>query len=123
MTDEYFDKLETRDAMTRSLALQMELPKQIEHAKASTAAYAEILAGVDSGSVVSLEALASLPVTRKSELMERQAADRPFGGLASATPGNMVRVYASPGPVYEPCLLYTSPSPRDKRQSRMPSSA
>ena len=25
--------------------------------------------------------------------------------------------------VYESCLLYTSPSPRDKRQSRMPSSA
>ena len=24
---------------------------------------------------------------------------------------------------YNPCLLYTSPSPRDKRQSRMPSSA
>ena len=24
---------------------------------------------------------------------------------------------------YEYCLLYTSPSPRDKRQSRMPSSA
>ena len=29
-----------------------------------------------------------------------------------------------PGPVdYNFCLLYTSPSPRDKRQSRMPSSA
>ena len=25
--------------------------------------------------------------------------------------------------LYEDCLLYTSPSPRDKRQSRMPSSA
>ena len=25
--------------------------------------------------------------------------------------------------VFHPCLLYTSPSPRDKRQSRMPSSA
>ena len=25
--------------------------------------------------------------------------------------------------VSNPCLLYTSPSPRDKRQSRMPSSA
>ena len=24
---------------------------------------------------------------------------------------------------YQTCLLYTSPSPRDKRQSRMPSSA
>ena len=27
------------------------------------------------------------------------------------------------GKEYEDCLLYTSPSPRDKRQSRMPSSA
>ena len=27
------------------------------------------------------------------------------------------------GKVLETCLLYTSPSPRDKRQSRMPSSA
>ena len=26
-------------------------------------------------------------------------------------------------PIVFPCLLYTSPSPRDKRQSRMPSSA
>ena len=26
-------------------------------------------------------------------------------------------------PLFFPCLLYTSPSPRDKRQSRMPSSA
>ena len=25
--------------------------------------------------------------------------------------------------LYDGCLLYTSPSPRDKRQSRMPSSA
>ena len=27
------------------------------------------------------------------------------------------------GNLYSICLLYTSPSPRDKRQSRMPSSA
>ena len=27
------------------------------------------------------------------------------------------------GKLFESCLLYTSPSPRDKRQSRMPSSA
>ena len=30
---------------------------------------------------------------------------------------------ASEKPAPAPCLLYTSPSPRDKRQSRMPSSA
>ena len=28
-----------------------------------------------------------------------------------------------PNPLSQTCLLYTSPSPRDKRQSRMPSSA
>ena len=28
-----------------------------------------------------------------------------------------------PADVFSACLLYTSPSPRDKRQSRMPSSA
>ena len=35
------------------------------------------------------------------------------------------QVYLGPGQVHKDrdCLLYTSPSPRDKRQSRMPSSA
>ena len=27
------------------------------------------------------------------------------------------------GAVFDPCLLYTSPSPRDRQKSRMPSSA
>ena len=31
--------------------------------------------------------------------------------------------FARINPEFDPCLLYTSPSPRDKRQSRMPSSA
>ena len=35
---------------------------------------------------------------------------------------NFVDIFSSPGPPND-CLLYTSPSPRDKRQSRMPSSA
>ena len=33
--------------------------------------------------------------------------------------GNAVRA----NPDYAPCLLYTSPSPRDRQKSRMPSSA
>ena len=36
----------------------------------------------------------------------------------------MVTAYDFPSAqIVEDCLLYTSPSPRDKRQSRMPSSA
>jgi len=102
MMEEYFDKLETRDAMTRSLALQMELPKQIAHAKAAAPAYSEILADVDASAVTSMTELAALPVTRKSDLMERQSSLKPFGGLATAMPGQMRRVYSSPGPIYEP---------------------
>ena len=34
-----------------------------------------------------------------------------------------VNVYKALTTYYKNCLLYTSPSPRDKRQSRMPSSA
>ena len=35
-------------------------------------------------------------------------------------PNNMVDVY---GAIFNSCLLYTSPSPRDVEESRMPSSA
>ena len=39
--------------------------------------------------------------------------------IASEVFGSEVKVYIN----VKDCLLYTSPSPRDKRQSRMPSSA
>jgi len=42
-------------------------------------------------------------VTRKSELLELQKAARPFGGFAAARWGaGCRRVFASPGPLYEP---------------------
>ena len=43
-----------------------------------------------------------------------------FNGVAADPPMVM---YATNGKQPMGCLLYTSPSPRDKRQSRMPSSA
>ena len=42
------------------------------------------------------------------------------GGFSTSRSGDKTKVY---GKQSEYCLLYTSPSPRDKRQSRMPSSA
>jgi phenylacetate-CoA ligase len=61
------------------------LPAQIAAAQ-RTAAFAEILRGVDAGAVSSRQALAQLPVTRKHELLERQKAQRgsdPFGGFSA----------------------------------------
>ena len=45
---------------------------------------------------------------------------RPMMGLY---PSEANLFYVQIGPNTGTCLLYTSPSPRDKRQSRMPSSA
>jgi phenylacetate-CoA ligase len=102
----HFDTLETRDPEVRERALLAALPRQIAHAKANAPAFARILADVDPAAVTTREALARLPVTRKSELAALQQADRPFGGLASTRRGpagsRAARVFASPGPIYEP---------------------
>ena len=37
--------------------------------------------------------------------------------------GGKMPEYMYGGKVYKDCLLYTSPSPRDRQKSRMPSSA
>src|SRR3546814_18990887 len=59
-----------------------DLPGQLAHAKAKAPAYAEMLAEVDPDAVTSRAALAQLPVTRKSDLMQRQSPAAPFGGFA-----------------------------------------
>ncbi|HSX93752.1 MAG TPA: AMP-binding protein [Hydrogenophaga sp.] len=82
------------------------LAKQVAHAQAHSAAFAEILKGVDAAAVTSRAALAQLPVTRKGALLERQRAQvarDPFGGFSALVRGpGMTRLYASPGPIYEP---------------------
>ena len=110
MTD-FYDALEQRDPARREAALMAALPGHIAHAQQATAAFAEILAGVDAAGIHSRAALAGLPVTRKTELLARQLALRaqdPFGGFSAigwrglrAGKGAR-RVYQSPGPIYEP---------------------
>jgi phenylacetate-CoA ligase len=99
---EHFDTLETRDPAQREREQLARLPRQIAHAKARAPAFARILAAVDPASVTTREALARLPVTRKSDLLELQKGERPFGGLAATRWGEARRVFASPGPIYEP---------------------
>jgi len=102
----FFDALETRDPVQREAQLLQALPRQVAHAQTASAAYSQILAGVDPSAVSTRAALARLPVTRKSELFERQKAQRPgdlFGGFSALRRGPaMPRIFSSPGPVYEP---------------------
>ncbi len=100
------DALEIRPPAEREAALLAALPAQIAHARTASPAFAEILAGIDPGTICSRAALATLPVTRKSELLERQQAGRAqnvFGGFSTIGFGAaMPRVFSSPGPMYEP---------------------
>ncbi len=100
---EFFDAREGRDPAERERDLMARLPGQLAHARDHAPAFGERLAGYDLAQVTSRAALAALPVTRKSELLELQKAARPFGGFAAVAWGeHCARVFASPGPIYEP---------------------
>ena len=99
---DYYDDLETRSPQVRESALLNALPGQIEHARQKAPAYGALLEGVIAKNIDSRTALAELPVTRKSELLERQSEAPPFGGFAAAATGEFAHVFASPGPIYEP---------------------
>jgi len=99
---EYFDELETRAPAEREAALMAGLPDLIAHAKRNAPGWARILADVEPAAIHSRAALAKLPVTRKSDLAELQARERPFGGLNATPLAKLAKVFASPGPIYEP---------------------
>ncbi len=104
--NEFFDALETRSPDQRAAEQMSALARQVLHAQQHSAAFADILHGVDAAAVNSRAALARLPVTRKSDLAERQKARRAsdvFGGFSTLVRGpQMRRVFLSPGHIYEP---------------------
>ncbi len=99
---EHYDSLETRDPAEREQAQFSALVQQLENAKENAPGFAKLLKDVDSAEITGRDALARLPVLRKSELVERQKSDPPFGGLAAVPVTEACRVFASPGPIYEP---------------------
>ena len=100
MSDHY-DALETRSPAEREADQFGRLPQVV--AKALTApGWAAHLARFDPAAVASRDALAKLPVLRKSELPGRQKADPPFAGFLAEPLGAFGRIFASPGPIFEP---------------------
>lgn len=102
MSGEHFDALETRSPAARERELMARLPAQVGYARGASAHFARALAGIDPAAVGSRAALARLPVTRKSALMELQRASMPFGGLNATPASGLARIFVSPGPIYDP---------------------
>ena len=97
-----YDALEARDPELREAALMAALPAIIAGAKERCPAYRDLLAAVRPEKVADRRALAELPLTRKSELIELQRGNPPFGGFAAVPVSALRRVFVSPGPIYEP---------------------
>ena len=99
---EFYDRQEVRDPDQRHDQMFTALPGLVRHAIDNAPAIAALLDGVDATAMTSAAALARLPLIRKSELIERQAGQPPFGGLAATPLGRLARVFVSPGPIVEP---------------------
>ena len=66
---------------------------------------------------VSISSISETELDEKPDLVRTMAVQPPRGK------GEIRMIDIGKGVDYQPCLLYTSPSPRDNRTSRMPSSA
>src|SRR6185369_6334273 len=98
----FFDSLETRDPAQRETEQFAALRAQIAHAQAQSVYFAGVLKGVVPADIKDRGALAALPVTRKSDLIELQKAALPFAGMTALPPAALGRVYMSPGPMFDP---------------------
>jgi len=59
-------------------------------------------AGVAPEELKTAEDIGRFPILRKSEMTGIQSADPPFGSLITVSPGQLRRIYSSPGPIYVP---------------------
>ncbi len=99
---EFYDSLETRSADERSQAQLEAIRRQIRHVQNNTVAYSESLTDIDANEITDATSVSKLPLTRKSELIELQQSQRPFGGYTANNAALHSHVFASPGPIYEP---------------------
>lgn len=83
-------------------ALFAALRAQVSRAKSQQPFWSRHLDGIDPDSLTSRESLAALPLIRKSDLVTLQAEAPPYGGLNATAPGDLARLFISPGPIFEP---------------------
>jgi phenylacetate-CoA ligase len=98
---QHYDERETRPMAAREAEIAARLPAVVAAAMRAPAG-AERLSGVEPATVTDRPALARLPLLRKSDLPAMHTGAPPFGGLFAAPPGAFPRLFASPGPIYEP---------------------
>lgn len=102
MTPNHFDRHETRDPAQRERVQFKTLRALLAYSKARAPYLRQQIKGVDLRALNSREALARIPLVRKSDLPTLQSSEEPLGGLSAKRPAAMSRLFLSPGPIAEP---------------------
>lgn len=99
----YFDDSETIPPLQREDIQNRKLAETVEHAYTTSRAAKNLLdfVGVKPSSAFSKKDLERLPITRKTDLIELQKSNPPFGGLLTMPMEEVERIFISPGPIYE----------------------
>ena len=98
----FYDDLETRSQVERETTQFGLLKKLFDQVLKTSPYYRETLRDFSDLPKIDRSVLAQLPLTRKSDLLELQRKKLPFGGVTELSPPNLLRIFASPGPIYEP---------------------
>ena len=104
-THGYFDpEKETRSKEKREAYLKGRLSEILHygyrHSKAIRSMFEKV--GLMPDEIKELKDLEKLPITKKSDLVNAQKKNPPFGGFEIPSEAGIRRIYISPGPVFEP---------------------
>jgi phenylacetate-CoA ligase len=96
--------LETMLQKKRPQYLNQKLRGIIQYAYKNSQAFKNKMdsAGLKPKDVLTLKDLEKIPITKKTELMELQKKNPPFGGFEGIPITELRRIFVSPGPIYEP---------------------
>jgi phenylacetate-CoA ligase len=101
--EDFYDALETMSPKARPQYQDRELSKTIAHAYRHAPAVKKLFdkAGVSPEQIQTVKDLEKLPITRKTDLLEMQKTEPPYGGIVTIPFEDIERVFISPGPIYE----------------------
>ncbi|MEM9148400.1 MAG: AMP-binding protein [Pseudomonadota bacterium] len=99
---EHYDALETRAPEARTTAQFDALRRLLHSARGTAPAIAARVVEDQIAGLTDREALARLPVLRKSNLGALQREHPPLGGFCTRPAGQIAQLFQSPGPIYEP---------------------
>jgi len=98
----FYDSLETRSSQERTTQQFSALSDMIAQVLSQSSYYGELLADFAGLKEIDAAMLAKMPLTRKSDLQALQQERPPFGRLTQLSAPTLARLFASPGPIYEP---------------------